>query len=420
MDNIDDRNTAVLEVFITTDHAYSVTVNVTTPLFNPNYFKTLTVKNKQVSKIRFSFNIRGIGTELRNKGIQVQSDYEIAVFAVNKAYATSDALVVFPLDTLGDSYYVITWNQRAQFLIVATEDNTIVTITPGRGGTSIHFNSHVYRPGITLNITMNRYQTFHSYGGKSSDFSGTYITSNKAIAVFSGSQCSKIGSGACDHLSAQMTPVETFGTMFVTINMASCSIPVSFRILASENSTQVNISGRSPVLLSTPGDIYTFSTSSYSQTVVSSDKPTALAFFAQGGCSAKDGDPAMILLPPIQQFASDYTFSTIEFPSDPFRSSLTIVIPDSEISGLLLDRQNLSSKNWRPVSGSKTLRITNIAVTEGSHTVYHTNPTVTFLAVSTGITFYNSYGYSTGQRLAPINSVSLFIYNTFTYFAQCL
>lgn len=420
MDNLDSFNTAVLEVFVTTDHAYAVTVNVTTPLFNPNYFKTFTVKNKQVFKIRFSYNIRGRGTELSYKGIHVQSEYEVAVFAVNKAFGTTDAFVVFPVDTLGNSYYVITWNQRAQFMIVATEDNTTVTITPGRSGTSIYFNSQVYRPGMTLYITMNRYQTFHSFGGDSSDFSGTYITSDKGIAVISGSQCSKIGSGLCDHLSAQMTPVETFGTMFVTINMASCNTPLSFRILASENGTQVNIAGRPPVLLSTQGDIYTFSTSSYSQTVVSSDKPTALAFFAQGGCSSTDGDPAMILLPPIQQYASDYTFSTIAFPSDPFRSSLTIVIPDSKISGLLLDRQNLSSHNWRSVSGSKTLRITNIAVTEGSHTVYHTNPTVTFLAGSTGITFYNSYGYSTGQRLAPINSVSLFIYNTFIYFTQCL
>lgn len=115
----------------------------------------------------------------------------------------------------------------------------------------------------------------------------------------------------------------------------------------------------------------------------------------------------MILLPPIQQFAADYTFSTVEFPTDPFTNSLTIVIAESEISGLLLDRKNITSEHWRPIIGSNTLRITNILVTEGSHVIYHISPTVTFLAVSTGVGNANSYGYSAGQRLAPINNVSI-------------
>lgn len=404
MDNI---HKGVLEVFITTDHLGEVVVNITTPLFNPSYFQTLTVRNKEVKKVNFNHSIGGVGTEISNKGIYVQSDNEITLYAVNKASATTDAFVVFPVDTLGDEYYVITWNERSQFMIIATEDNTEVTITVGRSGTSIIFSGQVYSSGMSLTFTMNKFQTFHAFGGTTSDYSGTYITSSKVIAVFSGSQCNQIGSGACDHLISQMTPVETFGNNFVTINMASCSSPVNFKIVVSENDTHVYISGKSNVSLPNSGDIYSFSTTSLTPTVVVTDKPAALAFFSQGGCGIVSGDPAMILLPPIQQFAADYTFSTVEFPDDPFTSSLTIVIAESEISGLLLDRKNITSENWRPIIGSNTLRITNILITEGSHTIYHTNPTITFLAVSTGVGNANSYGYSAGQRLAPINNVSI-------------
>ncbi|CAC5395657.1 unnamed protein product [Mytilus coruscus] len=380
-----DNYPGVLEVFITTDHKYAVTVNITTPILNPSYFKTLTVKNKHVSKISFNFNIRGVGTELSNKGIYIQSDYEIAIYAVNKASGSTDAFIVFPVDVLGNLYYLITWDQTAQFMIIATDDNTVVTITPGRRGASITFNSHVYKPGMSLVITLDRYQTFHAFGGEISDYSGTHIKSRKAIAVLSGNKCSQAGTGYCDHLASQMTPVETFGNMFVTINMPSCNRPVHFKLVASENNTQVNISGRSPINLPNPGDIYTFNTPSLTQIVVSTDKPTALAFFAEGGCDFRIGDPAMILLPPIQQFASDYTFATVAFPTKPFESFLTIVISEQKISGLFLDGHNISSENWRPVVGSKMLRITNIMVEDGSHTIYHINPTVIFLAVSTGV-----------------------------------
>lgn len=236
---MDNYGKGVIEVFITTDHLGEVVVNITTPLFNPGYFQTLTVRNKEVKKVNFDHGISGVGTELSNKGIYVQSDNEITVYAVNKASATTDAFVVFPIDTLGDEYYVITWNERSQFMIIATEDNTEVTITVGRSGTSIIFNGHVYNPGMSLTFTMNQFQTFHAFGGLHSDYSGTYITSSKVIAVFSGSQCNRIGPGACDHLISQMTPVETFGNNFVTINMASCSSPVNFKIVVSENDTHV-------------------------------------------------------------------------------------------------------------------------------------------------------------------------------------
>lgn len=413
---MDNMPGAVLEVFITTDHNYEVTVNITTPLLNPSYLKTLTVKNKHVSKLSFNFFIQGVGTELSNKGIHVQSDYEIAIYAVNKASGSTDAFIVFPVDVLGNQYYLITWDQNAQFMIIATDDNTVVTITPGRGGASIIFNSQVYKPGISLIITLNKYQTFHAFGGEMSDYSGTHIKSSKPIAVLSGNKCSQVGPGFCDHLASQMTPVDTFGNMFVTINMPSCNRPVNFKLVASENNTQVNISGRSPINLANSGDVYAFSTSSLAQTVVSTDNPTVLAFFAEGGCDLRIGDPAMILLPPIQQFASDYTFATVDFLSKPFNSSLTIVISDQEISGLFLDGHNVSSADWRPVIGSKTLRITNIMIKDGSHTIYHINPTVIFLAVSTGVAEVNSYGYVAGQRLSSINSVSSNLTYILTYF----
>ncbi|CAC5395660.1 unnamed protein product [Mytilus coruscus] len=96
-----NHHTAVPEVFITTDCSCTVTVNVSAPVFDPNFFQTFTLFRHQVFKVTLNRNFQGgPGTVLNNKGIDIISDEEIAVFAVNKAEFTTDAFAAFPLDTL--------------------------------------------------------------------------------------------------------------------------------------------------------------------------------------------------------------------------------------------------------------------------------------------------------------------------------
>ncbi|CAC5379477.1 unnamed protein product [Mytilus coruscus] len=92
-------------------------------------------------------------------------------------------------------------------MIIATEENTTVNIIVA-DETYIRYNTAHHTAGKMLNINMNKFQTFHVYGGP--DYTGTRITSNEPISVKSGASCTSIGLGACDHLSSQMTPVETF------------------------------------------------------------------------------------------------------------------------------------------------------------------------------------------------------------------
>lgn len=197
MDNLDNGK---LEVFITTDCVCTVRVNISTPLFYPPVYQSYTVYNKQVIQVELNYSMRGIGTEMSDKGIEIQSSQEITVYAVNKHIHSTDAFVVFPVDTLGYIYYVITWTIRSTFLILATEDYTNVDIKVGKNGALIIYNSITYTAGMTLTITLNKYQTFHAFGN--ADYSGTFITSTKTITVISGSKCSEIGGGGCDHLSS--------------------------------------------------------------------------------------------------------------------------------------------------------------------------------------------------------------------------
>lgn len=103
---MDNLLLGTLEVFITTDNFHSVRAIITTPLFDSTFSRTITLNRNVISRVTFDLNIRGIGTELSNKGIDIQSDAEITVYAVNKQKVSTDAFVVFPIDALGDEYYI--------------------------------------------------------------------------------------------------------------------------------------------------------------------------------------------------------------------------------------------------------------------------------------------------------------------------
>ena len=64
---------------------------------------------------------------------------------------------------------------------------------------------------------------------------------------------------------------------------------------------------------------------------------------------------------------------------------------------------------WSPIQGVSDIVVGVVEVTDGSHNIYHTDPSVVFSAISTGVAKYNSYAFATGTRMATINSVCWFL-----------
>ena len=100
---------------------------------------------------------------ISQKGIKVQADDTISVYCTNIAHVSFDASFVLPIESLGDEYIIQSFdqsitpfsnpyaynNETSVFVIVATEDNTVIDITPKcntLGGRTA---------GETFSITMN-------------------------------------------------------------------------------------------------------------------------------------------------------------------------------------------------------------------------------------------------------------------------
>ena len=77
------------------------------------------------------------------------------------------------------------------------------------------------------------------------DLTGSIIKSDKPIAAFGGNKCTNVPIGyyACDHIVEQLTPTSTWGQAFLTVPLATRLNGDTFRILASQDGTEVSING---------------------------------------------------------------------------------------------------------------------------------------------------------------------------------
>lgn len=116
-------------------------------------------------------------------------------------------------------------------------------------------------------------------------------------------------------------------------------------------------------------------------------------------------DPFMMIIPPIEQFHSYYTLSTVKGISGDFRNYINVVIKQSEISGLSLNGGSLPSGlayDWTKIADTEYYAAA-ISVNDGTNTLLHSSPIVTFAVYSYGHVLYESYGYPGGQRLALLH-----------------
>ncbi|MDH5603507.1 MAG: HYR domain-containing protein, partial [Cyclobacteriaceae bacterium] len=383
---------ANLTLFISSETITNGNVSIPGISFN----QTFSVSPGVITSITLPSSI-AISTSnvIENKGIYITANDEITIYGLNRLPYTTDAYLALPVDILGTQYLSIGYkggfNGGEYFSIVATQNNTTVTIIP-------KISTSGKTAGIPYSINLNQGQTYQlkAFGG---DLSGSIISSTAPIAVLGGNVCANvpINSTACDHLIEQLTPIDSWGKSFVTVPLKSRRGD-TFRILASENNTTLTIDHNSPVLLN-KGQYY--ETILYNAAVINADKPLLVTQYSNG--SSFDGvnaDPFMMLIPPYEQYEGKYTVTT---PASGFsRNYINLVSPSTGIGSITINSNPISSSQFTRI-GNTDLYSAQIDINSGT---YQLNGTQPFGAFVYGFDNYDSYGYPGGTSLAPIASIS--------------
>jgi IgGFc binding protein len=229
---------------------------------------------------------------------------------------------------------------RAFLTVVATRDRTRVRVTSSTRSIAGGPIAEILTGG-TLELTLDAYDVLNLESDDfNSDFTGSIVASDLPVAVFSGSEASdsprfdRISERRCcaDHLEEQLDPIRSSGRRFiapVSFNRhlalanagASLAIqpePEVFRIMAAFDSGAT-------VRTSLPGELAEFrleTRGSMREIVtatdfsVDSDGPVILGNVTASQSAAgipidlPGGDPSFVIIPPIEQYRSQYVFLT--------------------------------------------------------------------------------------------------------------
>jgi CUB/sushi domain-containing protein len=137
-------------------------------------------------------------------------------------------------------------------------------------------------------------------------------------------------------------------------------------------------------------------------------KPIMVAqFVLSQQSSSEESDPAMMIIPPVEQYGADYTFTTPKYSRGSYSNYFMFIVQDSQKSGLLVDGKRFpSNTKYNKISGTSLVG-GYISVSEGTHTIRHTSPIAIFGGFLYGQAKYETYGFTTGMRTAKVNAVSV-------------
>jgi hypothetical protein len=371
----------------------------------------------------FSFDMDMVET----KGIQVTASQPISVVAMDFDPYNSAAFNCLPVPLLGTNYCVLARpadvydggvdDTYSLFGIVATADNTTVTITPP--------------PMVDLQGHTNSYQTNLMQGQTyqigtweyeyTNDVTGTWIAADKPIAVFAGASEAFVpdtNTLAGNPLMQQQLPVDTWGTQALALSFAGRTNGDSYRVLAAYSNTVVTISGLVVTIVDESSSPWTVTTSNEVVVVTNqagqfydiildgpvefqASKPIQVAQFANG-CffDGGFGDPCEILVPPTGRYLQ--TNTVFSLPDDHAtgvfpENYLNIIVPQSATNSTWVDGSLVAPANYVAIGTSgyygAQLSVTNDVSGATTHTVTSSQPVGVQVY---GLGYYDAYGYFGG------------------------
>ena len=409
---------ATYYLYVTTSERQPVSFTISAP--GTGYSANGAVEYGEVATYTFNASEYELSsTSDRGKAIIVraESDGELTVYGGNLQNLTSDSFLSLPKqpDEGQSTYkYIAASYGAGTAVVIAQYNETLLSITP-KLDTVI--GTTLTPAGMTTNVVLQEAETFLI---ESNDvLTGLTVVSNKPLAVISGHVCTNVPTtiGFCDHLVEQVPPVSSWGRQFATAPLKGRQAYNVFRILASENSTLavVNCTSRNTTDQNSITNTYQLGEGSFVEFNVPSDQYC----FIQGSANILvlqysigrgfdgTGDPSMIIVPAITQYCNQYSLPTIQSSDGRYNFThyMNLLIPRAfyQLDQIFLNNQPLNSYSLTFTTiqqdGDPLVYAAQVDLTEGVHTLYHTNPAATLGVVMYGLVFGHSYGHPGGLQL---------------------
>lgn len=342
--------------------------------------------------------------EVKNFGFRINTSTPANVFAVHYRLYFTEASMLLPMDVLGDEYYIsagkdFNGSSPSSFVVVATEDNTEIEITPAS-------NTANLRPaGVPFTVLLDEGQSYQvqSLG----DLTGSKVASvnGSKLAVFGGARQADINCNPADsHLYDQLYPVSYASKSYALIPFKEQGNSL-FKILAIEDSTEIMINGNSFATLQS-GE---FTEVNYDiPHMLSSNKNVHVTQFSPSFQCATSGigDPNML-----QLHSSEYRIKSMLFenllgfsgsPSAFTKQCLTLFTETTNTSQVFIDNVNVSA-DFQVFPGDSTYSFAMLTLPPGISILEAPEGV---MAYAYGFGSFDAYTYSLGFDPSPISSTT--------------
>ncbi len=377
----------------------------------------------------------------RTRAFRITTDTPVTAYSIfpygGASSHTPTAMVLLPVSSWDKNYIAVsTWNPypgAPTIQIVAAEDDTEVRMRPrvdiiGGGGIE------GIGEGQTQTWKLSRGEVLQIT--QRADTSGSPIEANKPIALFGGSECTNIGTTACDVTQQQIPPVSQWGHDYALVpwrpriaagvGMTTARESVPWRFVGAANGTQLVYEparpGGAPETLDA-GQVVTFTTTEI-VTVRSQDEnhPFYAGMFMTGGQAIAAqtnngpafGDPDFVNAIPSEQFLDRYIF----FVDHTYPESTLTFVRRKTADGFQPVTLECAGEisDWKPLGSSGEYEFTWVTLTKlgltqkfaggscgyGRHEARSNGP---FSVHVWGWGSYASYGYPGGMGSRPLSDV---------------
>ncbi|RNI31521.1 gliding motility-associated C-terminal domain-containing protein [Rufibacter latericius] len=372
---------------------------------------TYPVTANSVTVVPISPAVAYVGSSevIENKAIHVTAEAPVVVYSHIYHLNKSGATLVLPANTLGRSYYAISYHQTqyldsraaSQLMVVALEDNTTIEITPTATTLGGQPAGKTFSPSRPLKKgEVYQVRSMQDLTGTKIESVDSGVGTCKRIAVFSGSSytaipepynCSEQFSG--DNLYQQLYPVSAWGKNFMTAPFKSRTSGEIYRVLASKDNTVITVNGNS--VSRNSGQYFEFenTTANY----ITASEPVQVTQYTKSQmCDEIPSDPEMVLINPVEQTLKDITLYSSPF----FQISshyINVTMKTADIGTFRLDGRPVS---FTPVPANPAYSYAQNSVSAGNHTLTADSG---FNALAYGLGNFESYAYSAGANVTNLN-----------------
>lgn len=342
--------------------------------------------------------------------------YEPLDYASGELFSfTNDASLLLPVNTWTGNYVVAARNMWVAsgiyslpgfYAVVASEDDTTVTLLPSASGKYVYAGAGVQNDGSGV-VTLDAGDVLEvfsvSAGNKVpdvSDLTGTIVKADRPVAVFGGHKCTQIPVGvqACDRLEEAMLPIETLAKKYIvtpalTPTLGDSPKPHMVRVIATEAMTKLTYDPPqgAPTLLAKAGDYVEIGPTAADFEVAADKKILVAQYMQSQDAGGGSGDPSMALAVATAQYRDEYL---VHAPTNYESNYINIVAPMGAM--VVLDGAPVVNFTGIGSTGYGVARVALDNSGDGNHTLSGDEP---FGVHVYGYGQYTSYWYPGGLDL---------------------